>query len=175
MNRKKLVNMLLMALPTILGILLLLFQLGGKIVLKDGLSDHLFTFLCFALLSFGISKLRARNKVHQAKYFVSSFLMYVIYYVLNGYTVWINDASTLQAISSTSFYALDVFGGVNTIAQVVKSLAYAVPSIILIFVVVSIFHSEDTDDYQQAALEGFLAILFTVIIGIAGSYFGFGF
>jgi hypothetical protein len=162
---------------TVVGTFLIAFQIGnGYVSFANTMSQRFFVELCLLLIAVGVG-LFMDAPMARFKYGLASFMFFNLGYILIGSQVVLNDALNGTSLASSGYwFGLDSAGAVaTTFDAVVKTVIGAVPVIILVVGIVSVFAGDSADEYQSAAIEIIIAIVLLCLFGFAGKYFGFSF
>lgn len=164
----------------ILGLLLLWGQmLWGWLDFANVWSQRIYLILCFAVISLGYS-LTFINMTDKVKQGLLMFIVLNVAMLLFGGFAAINDAvnGTLITEGSGIYVAYDVLTTPFTSKAlefkiIVQTLIGALPAIIVVFSVVSIWTSDSPDEQQAAIIE--IALVLGVILAFSffGNLFGF--
>ena len=150
--------------------LLMILQLIYEFIpiLTDN-SKRIYTESLFISIAVGIG-LISQTKEKIVKFTLLTWITLNGVYLLMG-GGWINDAIGLGNVDlsdrSFDYFLLAVGEGWgDQVSSVINAIVLAVPAVILIVGVITIFGAENSNEYQEAMIEIGLAVILLVVYGI---------
>jgi hypothetical protein len=140
---------------------------------------RIYIMLAFLLMAGGYA-FSVEDRRQKILRFVEAFsIQMLIFFLIGGFHV------ADDILSGTNFTGRNIWIGFDALSEAIAPIVLVesisnmivtlVPIGILIFVVVSIFHADQTDEYQSAILEGVVTIVFYLAYAWITSSFGIGF
>lgn len=164
---------------TLTGLLMLYYQFQFQLwdMGSNILNPRIYAILCFMILAFGYAYPAHPNFLHMLYRFASTFLILTVGFFLLGGLLISNDASQgTNYVGGNYWVAFDALGTIADIGKasimIAQAMIYIVPLCILVAVVISVFHADQTDEIQSVVIEGAIAFGFMALYGFLGGYFG---
>jgi hypothetical protein len=153
-----------------LGFLMIFFQSTWNfLTFANDISARLWVFFGFIFIIGGWAMGGSTNKQMIYRGLLSATLLFGVYFLSGGALFMYDALSNTNYSEGSLFIGFDALIGVSAvIGTVVNAFKIGFPIVVLAFTIISIFHAEDTGDYQSAILEGVMSTLFIIAFAFFG-------